>query len=453
MRAHRQRMFGSLRRGGGRRTRRVILRIVGGLFAQQVLAQYPAINEPLAWPDLAFVVRGETAYAFGGTDVEPYNMDAQTFIMPYWRCFSSTDLVHWQFESMLDPADTYMGASDKCFASHGVERDGKWFWYFSNFVTDTGVAVADSPKGPWKDALGTPLLPKELTPTKEYDKSVLVDDDGRAFIVFGAQTYYMAELNADMISLKTEPKPVVINGIPEGKAFRPHDAPFLHKANGLYYLSWRRPYAIAKKIEGPYEYAGMHNAPGHGGFFQFRNQWFVNFTSTKLKEGMRLRYRFPALAYVHYKDDGTIAQIEQRILDNGVGQYSATWDVIEAEWHMGTSDRAVKKETSTGFEMRNLGHGDYLRFPYIHDMPRDAVLELRYACATPTGGRISVRSYEPNGPELGGAEFKPSGGWNEYRTLEIALDQHPAGTLSLAFVVEGKEKGELVRIDSFRVRR
>ena len=32
--------------------------------------------------------------------------------------------------------------------------------------------VADSPKGPWKDPLGKPLLPEDLTPTHEYDMGI-----------------------------------------------------------------------------------------------------------------------------------------------------------------------------------------------------------------------------------------------------------------------------------------
>ena len=54
----------------------------------------PKINEPLAMPDINMVQHGDRVYAFSGTDVYPYDKEINTFIMPYWRCYSSSDLIH-----------------------------------------------------------------------------------------------------------------------------------------------------------------------------------------------------------------------------------------------------------------------------------------------------------------------------------------------------------------------
>jgi len=414
-------------------------------------AQTPII-QPFAMPDVVMQADGETVYAFAGTDVLPFDVDLQTFVMPYWRCFSSRDLVHWYFESMLDPAETYMGKSNDCWASHGIKRHDQWYWYFSQRSISTGVATARTPGGPWKDALGKPLLPADISPTAEYDNCAFIDDDGLAYLVFGAGTYHIVELNEDMISLKTKPQPLEITGIPDGPQYQRVDAPFLHKYNGAYYLSWRRPYAVSKFILGPYAFVGRHDAQGHGGFFKFKNQWFVNYTTLKTEENYRLRYRFCSLAYVHYKDDGSIAPMEGIIRQHGVGQYDAGWGDIQAEWHMGTTGAALKKEISSGFEMRNLRAGDYLRFPNVHNVPRDAVIELKYSCGNPAGGRVSIRAYEPTGPEIGGADFRPTGSWDDYQSVSVPLDQNPPGTISLALVFLGQPDGELLRLDSFRVR-
>ena len=253
--------------------------LVGKIFAQV------QINPPFSMPDVNIIQVGDRAYAFCGTDLDPHNMEIQKFVMPYWRCFSSSDLIHWEFESMLHPENTYIGETDKCFAGHGVEKDGKWYWYFSDFVKSTGVATSDSPKGPWKDALGKPMLPEELTDAHEYDNCVFFDDDGQAYMTFGNHkkrklNYYIAKLSDDMLSLAEEPRKFEIIG-DYSKDTPPVDASFLHKHGDYYYLSWRSPYAISKNIYGPYTYMGEHDARGHLGFFDFNNQNFVNFTSLK----------------------------------------------------------------------------------------------------------------------------------------------------------------------------
>lgn len=414
------------------------------------------INEPFSWPDLVFVEDGDTLYGFGGADMEPFNHEIQTFIMPFWQCFSTRDLINWQFESMLDPADTWIGSSDKCFASHAVRRNDKWYWYFSNFVKSTGVVVADSPKGPWKDVLGEPLLPEDISPTHEYDKCVFVDDDGQAYIVYGSHNkgeinYHMAELNEDMISLKTQPEKIEVTGDLSKAVHRPVDAPYLHKANGLYYLSWRMPYAVSENVKGPYRFAGNHEAQGHGSFFQFRNQWFVSYTTLKMDQDYRRRYRWGSLAYVHYNDDGSIAPMEPQIREYGVGQYEASWDRIEAEWYVGASKGVVKKQTDSGFEMRNLKSGDHLRYPNIHNCPPSPIVEFHYLAPQEEGCKITIHAFEPNGPVIGESALPSTGDSSTYAKGKIALQGTPPGTLTLVFVVSGTDDVELFRLNSFGI--
>ena len=409
------------------------------------------INAPFSMPDVNMTQVGDRVYAFGGTDAIPF-ADDHDFHMPYWRCFSSDDLVNWRFESSLNPKDTYMGKSDGCWGGHGIKHNGKWYWYFANKAKDTGVAVADSPAGPWKDALKKPLLPAGLCPTPSYDSCAINDDDGKAYLLFGvrAKSYHLAELNDDMISLKTKPVALETLNVPESS--NKADAPFMHKHAGFYYLSWRTGYGFSKSIYGPYTYLGDQTASGHLGFFDFNNQNFVNYTT--LKKGMNTRYRFCSLAYVQYFRDGRIAPMEPLIKQFGVGQYDAQWPRIEAEWYMGMSKGPVKDETSKkGFEVRNLRSGDVLRFPNIQNCPRDPSVEITYSCANAKGGFVSVRAYKKNGPEIGRAAILPTGSWDDYGRLSVPLDNTvPPGTLSLAFVIEGTPGIELIRMDAFNVR-
>ena len=401
-----------------------------------------------SFPDVNLVPVGDTVYAFGGTDAIAPKGEKVTsnFNMPYWRVISSKDLVNWTLESELHPEDLYMGKTDQCWAGFGIPRNGKWYWYFSNHNIDTGVAVADSPKGPWRDALKKPLLPESATKTKEYDSSVLIDDDGRAYIVFGinrAGGYKIAELNADMISLRTPPQRIV-NNLPKAG-----DAPFLHKYNGKYYLSSRTEYAVADSVCGPYQFKGNQVASGHGGFFTFNNQWYVNFTSKPSGPAQPQAYR--SLAYVHYRADGSIAPMEPLIEKCGVGQYDANWNRIEAEWFFAMPDGPKKTETAAGgFEISNLRNSDYLRFPNISQCPNKASVEFTYSCANSKGGAISIRLGAEKGKEIGRAQFAPTGSWNNYKTVSVPLGGQE-GTLNLAFVFEGDSNQELIRVDAFKV--
>lgn len=421
------------------------------LSASIVCAQVQ-INPPFSMPDVNIVEFDGRAYAFCGTDLEPYSFDDNVWKMPYWRCFSSDDLVNWRFESLLDPADTYIGKSNLCFAGHGVVKNGKWYWYFSDYVKSTGVAVADSPSGPWKDALNTSLLPSDISPTHEYDNCVFTDDDGKSYMVFGSHVdkkicYHIVELGDDMVSLKGKPVKIEVKDWEKSEVL-PVDAPFLHKKNGLYYLSWRSPYAVSESVYGPYRYIGEQSAYGHLGFFTFKNQDYVNYTT--LKDGFRSRYRFCSLAYVHYNEDGTIAPMEELIHKNGVGQFDANWGTIEAEWFMDMSDGPLKKQMSVKnkFEIVNISDGDYLCYPNIKHCHENPVVKIKYSCNNMKGGEIQIRAYSANGPLLNNVSFVSTGSWQKYEELEIPLSGVPSGKLSLCFLVKG-EGEDIIHIDSF----
>ncbi|MEK8105199.1 family 43 glycosylhydrolase [Micromonospora sp. M12] len=64
-----------------------------------------------------------------------------------------------------------------------------------------GVGVADSPTGPFRDALGRPLVGNN-----EIDPSVFIDDDGQAYLYWGNPGLWYVKLNADMISYSAAPR-------------------------------------------------------------------------------------------------------------------------------------------------------------------------------------------------------------------------------------------------------
>ena len=78
-----------------------------------------------------------------------------------FKAYSSKDLVHWK-DHGVDPRPRprrVLGGQVRLGARRSPSANGKYYFYFCA-EQQIGVAVADSPTGPFKDALGKPLVAK-----------------------------------------------------------------------------------------------------------------------------------------------------------------------------------------------------------------------------------------------------------------------------------------------------
>ena len=389
------------------------------------------------------------------------SIESTGFAMDDWWVWSSGDLVNWQLESVLKPENTYIGKPfDQCWATDAACRNGKYYWYFSEHNEQAGVVVGDTPAGPWKDPLGKPLLPSELTPTHEYDMAVFQDEDGEHYILFGVWNYYMARLNEDMISLAEEPREVQINN-PVGPygADSTDDKPFLHKYQGKYYLSWGAFYATSEDLYGPYDYVGTlmdeHSfAPGydaptwphgplqgrHGSFFEWNNQWY--FAYCDMSQTGNRRFRDTFISYVHYKANGDIAPV--RVDGIGVGQYDATMGVIEAEDYFTSVGISKKESPEGGFVLDDIESGDYLVYPNIKGLRGNSNIDITMMAKKST--TLEIHQDSPEGPLLGRYKI-PAMTAGVFEIIICKFPEHEDKE-SLCFVFKGKGK-QLCQIDSF----
>jgi hypothetical protein len=393
------------------------------------------------------VVIDGRVYVFTSHDFSPHN---KGFWLRDWRVLSSDDLVQWKLESTLTPEHTFIGKpSNQCWASFGVRKKGKYFWYFSAGPEQIGVDTADSPAGPWKDPLGKPLIAKGTVATEARDPDVLMDDNGSAYLVFGTWNYFVVRLGDDMISLGEKPRPIsIINAEgPYGKG-RTDDKPSLHKHNGVYYLSYSSFYATGDNPYGPFTYRGSViqpelTGPGfaqeplrfdrHGNFFQFNHQWYY-VCNDHSHLGRHDYYRDAIMSYVHYRDNGEIAPV--RIDDVGVGEYDAKRGRIEAEDFFDSLSTDVGECPAGGFEMQKLTDGSRLYYPNIHNLKEHASITLSAACAAREAGRIEVHNSVPDGALLGVCPIASTGGWDKFRTFTAGLTNR-AGTESVCLVFKG----------------
>ena len=358
------------------------------------------------------------AYLYATHDKSAENT---TFIMEDWWIWSSEDLVNWTQESVLKPEDTYIGKGfESAWATDAAEKNGKYYWYFSEANEQTGVVVGETPIGPWKDVLGKPLLTSDMTPTHEYDPGILKDGEDH-YIIFGAFNYHIAKLNDDMVSLAEDPKPVTV-----GNAKGPYtesiegpfagkgtdDKPFLHKRNGTYYLSWGAFYATADNPYGPYIYRGeiLNDASfqdgtesptwqhgylqgRHGSFFEMHGQTYYAYCDISQTGNRYFRDTF--ISYIHYRQDGSIQPL--RVDLTGVGEYDAAKGKIEAEDFFKTEGfEKVELETG-GFGVIPTRASASITFPNIRGLKNKSSLTLSFSGALSGNEKFEVLRISSDG--------------------------------------------------------
>lgn len=250
------------------------------------------------------------------------------FFMKDWHVFSSSDLVSWTDHGAcltvddLDWADNYAWAPDCAY------KNGKYYFCFpagtgvkdrvnpknSTKWMGVGIAVSDSPTGPFKDAIGKPLW------TKPYanDPCLFVDDDGSTFVYFnGGGDYLVAELSDDLLSVKGDFIKMDMGG------YKPkREGPWVFKRNGMYYYTMPEEnriltYYMSKSPLGPWQYKGVimeqeNESNNHHSMVEFKGQWILFYHRWIENESdCNKKQRQSCAEYLYFNEDGTIQPIKR----------------------------------------------------------------------------------------------------------------------------------------------
>ena len=194
------------------------------------------------------------------------DFDDQTFM----DAFSSPDLVTWtKHPRVLDKKDVSW-ARRAMWAPAVVHANGRYYLFFSandvheGEVGGIGVATASRPEGPYKDALGKPLINEIVNGAQPIDQFVFRDDDGQYYMYYGGWGHCnVAKMSPDLMSIVP---------FADGSKFRevtPEnyvEGPFMLKRKGKYYFMWSEggwggpdycvAYAIADSPFGPFRRVG-----------------------------------------------------------------------------------------------------------------------------------------------------------------------------------------------------
>lgn len=292
--------------------------------------------------DPAPVVIGDKLYIIAGHDEAPPGVDS--FVMNDWQLLATDNPAsgNWtHYPAVIRPHQVFKWAAPgNAYAAQIVNGpDGRLYLYapVREASTDAkdafaiGVAVADSPTGPWRDAHPAGPIISQRVPVpnqiENIDPTVLVDDDGRVFIYWGTFGQLRGmELARDMVTPKGPEVP-----IKGAKGF--FEASWLMKRKQVYYLLYAAnnagpesrctpavyhaciAYATATAPLGPWTYRGIVLKPvssttSHPGAIAFKGQWYLVYHTADAKGGGHFR-RSVAIDKLHWNDSVTPAAIRE----------------------------------------------------------------------------------------------------------------------------------------------
>ncbi|BDI32487.1 hypothetical protein CCAX7_45380 [Capsulimonas corticalis] len=257
-----------------------------------------------------------------------------------FECWSSTDLTDWRNEGMiLDLADVRWSTNFAAWAPSCAEKNGKYYLYFSaGDGAGLGVAVSDSPAGPFRDAIGIPLVGHYPHGAQPIDAHCFTDDDGTSYLYFGGhRKCVVARLTPTLCAFNQDFKDITPSpGYVEG--------PFMIKRKGLYYLTWSEggwtdhtylaAYGVSDNPYGPFEYGGkiLENNPeiatgaGHHSVLLLpgtEDEWIICYHRRPLEE-TEANHRVACIDKFVFRDDGSIAPVT--LTHTGVGAWPITTD-------------------------------------------------------------------------------------------------------------------------------
>ena len=248
-------------------------------------------------------------------------------------------------------------AQQQMWAPDANEKDGKFYLFFPakdyKGIFRIGVAVSDSPTGPFK------AEPEAIQGSFSIDPAVFKDDDGAYYMYFGGlwggqlQRWRTGSFNSDqaesptaflpaddepallplvakmsdnLLEFAETPKELeiidekgnlLLSGDNDRRFF---EAAWLHKHNGNYYFSYSTGdthficYAIGDNPYGPFTYTGRILNPvvgwtSHHSVCEINGKTYLFYHDSSLSKGIT-HLRSVKVAEIKYRPDGSIVTLE-----------------------------------------------------------------------------------------------------------------------------------------------
>lgn len=254
----------------------------------------------------------------------------------YFKTFSSTNLVDWKDEGKIITLGKDVTWADRnawapCIIEKEVKKGQYKYYYYFTAAQKIGVAVSDNPTGPFKDS-GKPIVasrPEGQKGGQEIDPDVFRDPvSGKFYLYWGNGYAAVAELNADMVTIKPE----TVKVITPTKSY--NEGTYVFYRKGTYYLTWsendtRSPdyqvhYATSKSPLGPWTVpaenlvlakdanAGIYGT-GHHSVLQVpgKDEWYIVYHRFPYPKGITMGdsagfHREVCIDKLEFNADGSI---------------------------------------------------------------------------------------------------------------------------------------------------
>lgn len=299
--------------------------------AAAIVNQGNPLFRDLYTADPAPLVVGDTLYLYVGHDEARGD---QMFNITEWLAYSTKDMQHWTAHGPIMKPTDFTWVQKDAWASQVHEKDGR-FWFYTAVEHDPatshgkaiGVAVADNPLGPFRDAKGSALVKNEDTQGPHHwddiDPTVWTEPDGTSWLFWGNAVLKFAKLKPNMIEFDGPIRTIDLPDFEEG--------PWVFKRGDIYYLAYasmdkaispdeRISYATAPSIEGPWTWRGEITGSAansftiHPGIVEFKGEWYLFYHVGTLKVGDQtgaIGRRAVAVERMRFNPDGTIQPVVQ----------------------------------------------------------------------------------------------------------------------------------------------
>ena len=419
--------------------------------------------------DPAPMVHDGVVYLYTSHDDDNAPAGQGRFLMLDWKCYTSTDMVNWTDHGAVASLKTFPWAvqTNDAWAPHVVERNGKFYFYAPVSVPGwpknvIAVAVADNPLGPFKDALGRPLIDKE---NGYIDPAVLIDDDGQAYLYFGNPQVWYVKLNEDMISYSGEVVKDSSFAKERGQRDPYHyqEGPWPFKRDGKYYMAYAATccpegigYATSDSPTGPWEYGGYIMPPdrratgNHPGIINFKGNYYVFGFNFKLNFAITEQHherRSVCVAKMTFNPDGSIQQLPWWEEADPVEQIGTLNPYVRTEAETICWSEGIKSEPSSAGGMAVYPTQDdaYIKVKGVNFGNEGAGIFKASVAAESEGGILELRIDGVKGTLIGTCSVPETGGLQAWKTLDCTIDR-VVGVHDLYLVFKGGS-GQRINLD------
>ncbi len=382
---------------------------------------------------------------------------------------SSDDMVNWTDHGTCNIAgkkgvNSYTGCCwAPCITYKKINGKDQFFLYYTNGGYQIGVAVADSPIGPFRDEYKAPFIgpyTANISEADPLDPAVFTDNDGKSYLVWGAdcnrspdEKHYprIRQLSDDMLSFTGEETVI--------------EAPYFFEDAGInrigdkYYFSycsdWNErsgsykdlskcsiAYMVADSPMGPYTYVGevLPNcgnvfkddkgegvwANNHHSITQFQNEYYMFYHTMTLKTEMGIQFggRSTHVNKLQVNADGTLGLIQQDFA--GVPQLKG-FDPYQSVSGLVSSNNAGMQSIRSTVVTRTQGDKEVTDYVIPEDGARMEAVKSR-------------KDYRYSWLSIKGADF----GDTSPTTFQATLKGYSKGSVNLRICADDLDGKEIV---------